>query len=83
MPAEKRYLTAMGAEYTDIDVITSPPLTSTDFAERIRPWLEEVDSRTSRQSALIVHFGTVKPDLVKKGVDFTAVIAETCRRSAR
>ena len=71
---------AMGANYTDIDIVSKPPASSKDVDLLLKPWLDEVDQDGSRDHALVVHFLRVKEDLTKKGVDFNNVIGGTCQR---
>ncbi|WWC85414.1 uncharacterized protein L201_000277 [Kwoniella dendrophila CBS 6074] len=78
--AEKRYIVAMGADYQDMDILSKPPLTAQDFADRITPWLNHVDDHGGREQAAVVWFSPVKTDLVKKGVDFTSVVIATCHK---
>ncbi|KAK8844689.1 hypothetical protein IAR55_006538 [Kwoniella newhampshirensis] len=77
-PQEKRYIVAMGADYQDMDVLSKPVTTSEDFAERLKDWLNYLDSNGGREQAVVVWFSNVKKELINKGVDFTAAITATC-----
>ncbi|WRT63291.1 uncharacterized protein IL334_000196 [Kwoniella shivajii] len=78
--AEKRYLTAMGADYQDIDILTKAVTSSQDFAERVTPWLNHVDEKGGREQAAVVWFSPVKMELQKKGIDYTSIVIATCQR---
>lgn len=70
----------MQADFKQIDVISTPLLSSVDFENRIKSWLKEVDESVGRDKALVVYFGKVKEDLGKMGVEYDPVVAATCRR---
>ncbi|KAK4684742.1 hypothetical protein P7C73_g5427, partial [Tremellales sp. Uapishka_1] len=80
VPAEKRYLEAMGATYVEKNVIDKPLLSSQDFQQRIQEWLDEVERDGVKERAVVVHFSKVKDDLTKKGVNFGSVVEATCQR---
>ncbi|ORX41292.1 hypothetical protein BD324DRAFT_613998 [Kockovaella imperatae] len=74
-PSEKRYLLAMGADYTEIDAVIPPLLTARDFADRIKDWLKTLNG----SQGIVVYFLKVKEELAKAGGDFDSVIASTCK----
>ena len=77
MPGEKRWLLAMGAEWTEMDVTKPPLLTPEDFRARLKPWLSKLNRKAGEQG-LVVHFMKVKEDLRKLGGDFDEVVSSTC-----
>ena len=79
-PAEKKYITAMGAIWSEVDIITRPLLSSKDFADRLSKWLEEVDETVGRGKAVVVHFAGVKDGANKAGVNWNLVVAATCQQ---
>lgn len=78
--AEKRYLTAMGGEYAEVDVVSRPLLAGKDFGDRISSWLKEVKDAGAEERALVVFFPAVKEGLSKQGVDFNSVIGSVCQK---
>jgi len=80
-PGEKRYLLATGAELQDIDIISQPLQSSTDFSNRIATWLKEVDEHEGgRDKALVGFFGQVKKNVIDSGKDFVKLVEGPCRR---
>jgi hypothetical protein len=70
----------MGADYQDVDVLSAPVLTATDFQDRISSWLATVDERGQKSRAVVVHFNKVKEELNKRGINFSMVVEESCRK---
>lgn len=79
-PAERRYLIAMGAQWSELDVSTRPFLSGQDFESRISKWLEQVDADGSREQAVVVSFPKVKEEIEKSGKDMATVVQATCLR---
>ncbi|EIW73239.1 hypothetical protein TREMEDRAFT_59407 [Tremella mesenterica DSM 1558] len=79
-PTEKRWLTAMGAKYTDIDIVSHPVSSGQDVIDRLKSWSEEIDASVGRSKALIVWFGNLKAELEKKGVKFSSMIGEASQK---
>lgn len=82
-PVEKRYLIAMGAEYTDVDIVSRLVRSAQDMQDRLAPWLADVDRRGSRSQAIVIYFARVKDELNKAGVDWTGTVNATCHQSAK
>jgi hypothetical protein len=70
----------MNGEYTQIDIVSQPLLSSGDFENRIQPWLKEVDSTVGRDKVLIIYLSKVKDEVAKSGVNFASVVQATCQR---
>jgi hypothetical protein len=79
---EKRYLDAMGANYTDKDVLNPPLLSAQHFEDVLKDWLRMVDDGVGRDKAIVMHVGKCKDDLKKAGINLTTDIQNTCKRSA-
>ncbi|ORY23559.1 hypothetical protein BCR39DRAFT_549174 [Naematelia encephala] len=79
-PPEKRYLQAMGADYSDIDVVTRPLLSDKDLEERLAPWIKEVDATIGRPNALLIWAAQAKAELTKKNLDWNIVVGQTCHK---
>jgi hypothetical protein len=79
-PTEKRYLEAMKADYSQMDVVSKPLVSAEDFEARLQDWLREVDVTMGRDQAMVVYFNKVKDDLTKTGINFAAVVQATCQR---
>ena len=77
---EKRYLTAMGGEYAELDVISRPLLSGKDFQDRMTKWLDEVKGQGTEERSLVVYFPGVKEGLAKQSVDFNSVIISVCQK---
>jgi hypothetical protein len=72
---------ATGAELQDIDIISQPLQSSTDFSNRISTWLKEVDEHEGgRDKALVGFFGQVKKNVIDSGKDFVKLVEGPCRR---
>ena len=64
----------MGAEYSELDVISSPLLSAADFKKRIAAWMENLDSSTQK---LMMH-SRVKEEMIKIGVNWNDVVVAPC-----
>lgn len=79
-PAERRYLIAMGAMYTDIDVLTKPLVDGKDFADRMAPWLQEFEEQgIDRKNGLVVYFAKVSAEINKR-MNFVTVVGTPCQK---
>jgi hypothetical protein len=70
----------MGAQYTDIDVLTRPLLSGKDLQDRVSKWLEELDASIGRERGLLVYFAGVKDNLIKQGVNWNSVVSATSQQ---
>lgn len=77
-PVERRWITAMGAEWEDADVVTHPLTSAQDLSTRLALWLDKVDATVGRSRAIVAHFYGIKDSIVKSGVDFDRVVGATC-----
>lgn len=57
---EKRWMTSMGAEWEDLDIMTRPLLSSKDFSDRISGWVRSVDETGDRNHAIVAAFSLVQ-----------------------
>ena len=71
----------MGADYSEIDVVTRPLSSAKDFVSRISDWLKHVDEQGSRSRSLLVYFIKVKDELAKVGMDWTSVVGAPSQQS--
>lgn len=72
---------ATGAELSDLDIISQPLTTSTEFQNRISTWIEEVDEHEGgRDKALVGFFGQVKKNVIDSGKDFQKLVEGSCKR---
>lgn len=72
-------MTAMGADFTELDIVTTPLLSDADFTKRIAKWVASVGEVEDRQHAVIAHFSGVKEAVQKTGVNWNRVVASTCQ----
>lgn len=70
----------MGAQYTEIDIITKPLQSAQDFDNRLSDWVKGVDTNGSRQRALIFWVNTAKADVAKAGQEWPVVVAGPIQR---
>lgn len=76
---EKKWMTAMGAEYDDLDVLTRPLLSSKDFLDRITKWLQSVDATGSRDRAIIGVFSN-QLQAAAKTMNWKGIVEDACER---
>ncbi|BEI99204.1 hypothetical protein CcaverHIS631_0402470 [Cutaneotrichosporon cavernicola] len=62
------YLSAMGATYRELDMLSSPPASGSDFLERLAPIRASADAEG--REIIIAYLPSLKKDLEAKGVSF-------------
>ncbi len=70
----------MGADYTDIDVVSDPLTSSDDFVSRAPTFWKEFERSKDEQKALVVLFLRVKEEIRKSGADIDEVILRSALR---
>ncbi|KAL7420219.1 hypothetical protein Q5752_005186 [Cryptotrichosporon argae] len=67
--AEKKYFTAMGANYEELDIVSKPLLSEHDFVQRITPWLDHARQAGVGDKMLAIAWPSALAGLAKAGVD--------------
>jgi len=73
---DKRYYIAMGAEWSEIEVLNPLPLSPADFLDRIAPVVDA--ARASGRQPLVMFLPSAKKDLLDRGVNFESVVHTAC-----
>jgi hypothetical protein len=78
-PPEKRMLREMGATIDDLDIGTTPLLSSEDFMNRCAGWMRDVEGSVGRDRAMIVYGAKGKELVGASNVNWDRVVAGSCQ----
>ncbi|GMK58702.1 hypothetical protein CspeluHIS016_0601440 [Cutaneotrichosporon spelunceum] len=73
------YLSAMGATYRELEILSSPPKTGSDFLERLAPI--RASAEAEGREIIIAYLPSLKKDLEAKGVNFDAIVTSPSSRA--
>lgn len=81
MVPERKWFQAMGADWDDLDVLSQPLQSSSDFLERLKPSLDAASA--SGRDVLIAYLPSARKAIEAQNVNFDNIVLGTCARCVR